>query len=315
MAFPVVTIDSLTHRYIERVALDALSLNINEADIFCLLGPNGSGKSTLFRILSTLVAPQSGTVRILGWDVLAERAKVRLAIGVVFQSPALDIHLTAEENLTHHGHLYGLAGATLRARVREMLERVQLADRAKERIKTFSGGMRRRVELAKGLLHRPRVLILDEPSTGLDPGSRIELWHFLNTLRERDGVTILLTTHLLDEAEHADRVAILDAGRLIACDSPAELKARIGGDVIELISDDPAALQTAIATKMKLTTTRTGQTLRLESERGPLLIAELMELFSGNLKSVSMSKPTLQDVFITLTGRKMDEPPKNGIAQ
>ncbi|HEY8667047.1 MAG TPA: ATP-binding cassette domain-containing protein, partial [Tepidisphaeraceae bacterium] len=198
----MVAIHGVVHRYGDRFALNGVSLTVQTGEIFGFLGPNGSGKTTLFRILSTLIAPTEGEVRMMGLDLRSQRDEIRRHIGVVFQSPSLDKQLTAEENLMHQGHLYGLRGAELRGRIGEMLARVGLAERPRERVGQFSGGMRRRVELAKGLLNRPRILLLDEPSTGLDPGARIDLWRYLREIQGNEGVTILLTTHLMEEAEH-----------------------------------------------------------------------------------------------------------------
>src|SRR6185437_1657324 len=206
-----------------------------------------------------------------------QREEIRRQIGIVFQSPSLDKQLTAEENLRHQGHLYGLRGAELESRIDEMLARVGLSERPREYVATFSGGMRRRVELAKGLLHRPRILLLDEPSTGLDPGARIDLWRYLREIREKDGTTILVTTHLMDEAEHCNRLAIMDRGRLIACDTPLALKDQIGGDVLTLTTDDPAVLGAGIQEKFGLTPILVGNTLRLERDRGHEFIPPLIE--------------------------------------
>jgi ABC-2 type transport system ATP-binding protein len=234
------------------------------------------------------------------------REEIRRQIGVVFQSPSLDKQLTAEENLRHQGHLYGLAGAGLERRIDEMLGRVGLAERPREYVASFSGGMRRRVELAKGMLHRPRVLLQDEPSTGLDPGARIDLWRYLREIREKDGVTILMTTHLLDEAEHCDRLAIMDRGRLIACDAPAVLKEQIGGDVITLTSEDPEALRGAIRERFAVEAKPVDRALRIERDRGHEFIPQLVEAFPGQIRSVSLGKPTLEDVFIHVTGRRFE---------
>ncbi|MCH7702051.1 MAG: ABC transporter ATP-binding protein, partial [Planctomycetes bacterium] len=224
-----VELEALSHRYGDRLALDAVSLQVAPASVFSLLGPNGSGKSTLFRILATLMAPSSGTARVAGLDVRAQRDQVRRRIGVAFQHPSLDAKLTVFENLRHQGHLYGLSGRALRERIRELLDRFALTDRAGDRTETLSGGLKRRVELAKALLHAPQILILDEPSTGLDPAARASLMDHLHQLRDQDGVTTLLTTHLMDEADRCDRIGVLDEGRLVALDGPAELKRTIGG--------------------------------------------------------------------------------------
>ena len=308
MPFPALQISHLSHRYGQRLALDDLSLRIAEAEIFGFLGPNGSGKTTLFRVLSTLIVPQEGAVTFrfgndgAGLDLRAARDAVRRQIGVVFQSPSLDKQLTAEENLRHHGHLYGLRGAELETRIDEMLTRVGLAQRPRELVGTFSGGMRRRVELAKGLLTRPKVLLLDEPSTGLDPGARIDLWRYLREIREQAGVTILVTTHLMDEAEHCDRLAIMDGGKVAACDTPDALRSRIGADVITLTGDDPDALVAAVRERFAVTAERVDSVVRIERERGHEFIPQLVEALAGRIRSVSLGKPTLEDVFIHVTG-------------
>ena len=227
----------LRHQYGDRVALAGVSFDVRPAEIFGLLGPNGSGKTTTFRILSTLMLPSGGRALIMGHDVAREPALVRRNIGVVFQAQSIDIKLSAEENLMLIGHIYGLRGAALKKRVSEMLGRVGLADRAKEKAETFSGGMQRRLELAKGLLHHPSVLLLDEPTTGLDPGARRDLWQYLHILRDEERVTVLVTTHLMEEAERCDRLAIYANGSVVALGTPAELKSEIGGDVILLESD------------------------------------------------------------------------------
>ena len=211
-AEPAVLIDRVSHRYGNREALRSVSFEVRAAEIFALLGPNGGGKTTLFRILSTSFAPTGGRAEVFGHDLVTQSAQVRQQMGVVFQAPSLDKKLSAAENLWHHGHLYGLRGQPLRQQMTEMLGRVGLSDRARDRVEKLSGGMQRRVEVAKGLLHRPRLLLMDEPSTGLDPGARRDLWDYLKESRERDRLTILLTTHLMGEAEQCDRVAILHRG-------------------------------------------------------------------------------------------------------
>ena len=308
--------DRLTHRYGERIALHELSVSVAPGAVVALLGPNGSGKTTLFRILSTLVPPQDGHAEIFGLSLAdpARREDVRRRIGVVFQNPALDKHLTAEENLAYHGHLYGLRGEALRDRVRELLRRVNLLDRAAERVGTFSGGMRRRVEVAKGMLHQPQLLLLDEPSTGLDPVARGQLWNVLDEARGRAGVTVLLTTHLMDEADRCDRVAIMDAGKLIAFDTPAALKERVGGDVITLKTRDAAAARAALRERLGVEADGSGgaagggpdgDVLRFERSRGHEFIPALIDALPGLVESVSVGKPTLEDVFAQATGRRL----------
>jgi ABC-2 type transport system ATP-binding protein len=299
--------DHLTHRYGERTALHDLSLSVDAGEIVALLGPNGSGKTTLFRILSTLVPPQEGRAAIFGVDLsdAAKRDEVRRRIGVVFQNAALDKQLTAEENLIYHGHLYGLAGGELRQRVRDLLGRVNLLDRAGERVSTFSGGMRRRVEVAKGMLHRPQLMLLDEPSTGLDPIARNEVWSYLAEVRQSDRVTVLLTTHLMDEADRCDRVAIMDVGKLIAFDTPATLKERVGGDVITLTTRDAERVRAILKDRFAIDAAATDEgTIRIERPRGHEFIPELIEALPGLVESVSVGKPTLEDVFVHVTGRR-----------
>ena len=312
---PVIQTEKLSHRYGARVALHELTLSVDAGEIVALLGPNGSGKTTLFRILSTLVPPQDGHAAIFRLDLsdAAAREQVRRRIGVVFPNPALDKQLTAAENLTYHGHLYDLRGAELKARVNELLTRVDLLDRAGERVSKFSGGLRRRVELAKGMIHRPQLLLLDEPSTGLDPVARAEVWRYLDEVRRSDGVTALLTTHLMDEADRCDRVALMDSGKLVAQGTPAALKDRVGGDVITLTTRDPAAAAAAaVATALKErfaidADASDPPTVRFERPRGHEFVPALIEALPGQVDAVSVGKPTLEDVFIHVTGRRFRE--------
>src|SRR5438270_5204645 len=248
----VISVQNLVHRYGDRTALNGVSFDVRPAELFGLLGPNGSGKTTLFRILSTLMLPTAGRATILGCDAVQEPARLRRQIGVVFQAQSIDLKLTAYENLWHQGHLYGLRGATLKKRIEEILSRVGLADRAQELVETFSGGMQRRIELAKGLLHHPGVLLLDEPTTGLDPGARRDLWQYLATLRDEEHVTVIVTTHLMEEAERCDRLAILNEGNLVALGTPAELKREIGGDVILIEAYNPESLADRIRIRFKV---------------------------------------------------------------
>ena len=301
---PVIEFENLSHRYGERAALEAVSFTVNSAEIFGLLGPNGSGKTTLFRILSTLMLPSSGSARVMGFDAAQSPAAVRRQIGVVFQAQSIDLKLTAAENLRHQGHLYGMSGAALGRRIQEVLEHVGLEERARERTQTFSGGMQRRVELAKGLLHRPSVLLLDEPTTGLDPGARRDLWQYLKSLREQEQVTVLITTHLMEEAECCDRLAILNEGRLVALGTPAALKSEIGGDVILLEARDPASLARRITERFGGSPSVFDGKVRLEREHGHRFVTDVVEAFPGEIEAMSVSKPTLEDVFIHRTGHR-----------
>jgi ABC-2 type transport system ATP-binding protein len=301
----VISVQNLLHRYENRTALNGVSFDVHAAELFGLLGPNGSGKTTLFRILSTLMIPTAGHAFVLGCDVARDASRLRNQIGVVFQAQSVDPKLTAYENLWHQGHLYGLRGSTLKKRVGEILTRVGLADRAKERVETFSGGMQRRIELSKGLLHRPGVLLLDEPTTGLDPGARRDLWQYLQILRDEEHVSVLVTTHLMEEAEKCDRLAIMNEGNLVALGTPAELKTEIGGDVILLdAAQDAGLLAEQIRVRFHVATTVLGNQVRIERENGHHFVPDLVEAFPGEIQAISVSKPALEDVFIHRTGHK-----------
>lgn len=288
-----------------RKALDGLSFRVAAGEIFGFLGPNGGGKTTLFRILATLARPQGGTVRVFGTDLGSEAPAVRRRLGVVFQNPSLDIHLTVRENLLHQGHLYGLGGRDLAGRIDAALERFGLSERESQRALELSGGLRRRVEIAKALLHGPRLLLLDEPSTGLDPGARRDLWSTLEELR-REGVTVLLTTHFMEEGDRCDRLALIDRGILVGEGSPAAMKEEIGGDVITLSGPDLEALARDLGTRFPdlVPEIRDGA-VRLERERGHELVARLIEALPGRVDSVTVARPTLEDVFLHRTGRRL----------
>ena len=304
-AAAVISVQNLVHRYENRIALNGISFDVRSAELFGLLGPNGSGKTTLFRILSTLMIPTAGRALVMGCDAVQEPSALRHRMGVVFQAQSIDPKLTAYENLWHQGHLYGLRGAALKKRVGEILERVGLADRARERAETFSGGMQRRIELAKGLLHHPGVLLLDEPTTGLDPGARRDLWQYLQILRDEEHVSVLITTHLMEEAERCDRLAILNEGNLVALGTPTELKSEIGGDVILLdAAHDAGSLADQIRSRFPVETAVLGNQVRIEREGGHRFVPDLVEAFPGEIQAISVAKPALEDVFIHRTGHK-----------
>ncbi len=300
----VIAVRGIVHRYQERTALNGVSFEVRPAELFGLLGPNGSGKTTLFRILSTLMVPSAGAATIVGLDAIREPAALRRHIGVVFQAQSVDPKLTAYENLWHQGHLYGLRGPELKKRIEEILSRVGLRDRAKDRVETFSGGMQRRIELAKGLLHHPEVLLLDEPTTGLDPGARHDLWQYLQVLRDEEHVSVIVTTHLMEEAERCDRLAILSEGNLVALGTPEELTREIGGDVILLEARDPQSLAQRIRERYHVDATVIDAHVRLEIEGGHRFVPDVVEAFPGEIQSLSVSKPTLEDVFIHRTGHR-----------
>ncbi len=304
MESPVIQIEGLTHFYDGRQALGGVSFEVRPAEIFGLLGPNGSGKTTLFRILSTLMLPSGGRAVIMGYDAARQPKELRRQIGVVFQAQSVDVKLSAAENLRHQGHIYGLSGSVLKSRIREMLTRVGLADRSNDKVETFSGGMQRRVELAKGLMHRPSVLLLDEPSTGLDPGARRDLWLYLKMLRDEEYVTIVVTTHLMEEAEHCDRLAILSEGRLVALGTPAELKRQIGGEIVLMETAVPDSLARRITERFGGAPTVLDGKVRLEREHAHRFVTDVVEAFPGEIDSISVHKPTLEDVFIDRTGHR-----------
>lgn len=294
----------LVHRYGERTALAGLDLQIEPGEIFALLGPNGGGKTTLFRLLSTLIPIQQGRASVLSYDLASQTQEVRRRIGVVFQAPSLDKKLSVTENLRHQGHLYGLAGKTLDERCEEMLGRLRLGDRRRDLVETLSGGLRRRVELAKGMLHHPRLLLLDEPSTGLDPAARSDLWDYLRLVQGEQGVTVMLTTHLLEEAEKADRLAILNAGTLVALDTPERLRASVGGDTLTITTDEPGGLAAAISDRLGLAAHEVDGSVRLELPDASQWVPRLVEAFPGRIETITLGKPTLEDVFIARTGHR-----------
>jgi ABC-2 type transport system ATP-binding protein len=319
---PAVDIAHVSYRYGEHEAIRDLSFCIGTGEIFVILGPNGSGKTTLFRVLSTLIPLQQGDVQMLGHELRREPAAIRTHLGVVFQAPSIDKKLTVMENIIHHGRLYGLGGSDLRTRADEMLARLGLTDRKNDLTEKLSGGLRRRVELAQGMLHRPRLLLLDEPSTGLDPGARSDVWQYLQQIRSSDGVTVVLTTHLLDEAERADRIAIMHRGQLAALDTPAALQAAVGGDSITIRTDNPDALAAEIRTQFNIEAMLLDGLVRLEQRDGHQWVARLGEAFPDRIQSITLGKPTLEDVFIHFTGHRFwsdddshDQPMKNSGAK
>ena len=302
----MIQVQNLTHRYGDRSALSGVSFEVKKGEIFGLLGPNGGGKSTLFRILATMMVPTEGSAAIAGCDVERGAAEVRRRVGVVFQTQSLDKALTVEENLRAQGHLHGLSGAVLRERMLDAMERLGLADRRKDLVETLSGGLRRRVEIAKALLHRPQVLLMDEASTGLDPAARRDLSRHVASLRDNQGVTILLTTHILEEADRCDRLALLHQGKIVKQGSPGELRSGIGGDVVVLETGDAETLAGGIAQRFGVQPARMDGQVRVEIANGHRFIAEVVEAFPGAVDSVRLHKPTLEDVFVHETGASIE---------
>lgn len=288
-------------------ALEDVSFDVEAGEIFGLLGPNGGGKTTLFKLLGTLLPVSEGALAIAGEDVQSRPDAVRAKLGVTFQSPSLDPKLTVWENVVCQGALYGLSGRELSAKGEEMLSSLGVLDRRGDYAEALSGGLKRRVEIAKGLLHGPQILLLDEPSTGLDPGARFDLWTFLDRLRRDQGVTVLVTTHLMEEAERCDRLGLLNAGKLIAVGTPDELRASVGGDCVTVSSNNPDDLAKRIDKQFGVSAKRIGETLRIEHEDAGAFVQNLYSTLPEMITSVSLGKPTLEDVFMQKTGHRFWE--------
>ncbi|MBF0426790.1 MAG: ABC transporter ATP-binding protein [Magnetococcales bacterium] len=307
-----IDIRQLTHRYpakrgqVRPPALDRLDLQIEKGTFFVLTGPNGGGKSTLFRILCGLLQPSSGQLLIDGHDSVREGAAVRRLMGVVFQKPALDPYLTVMENLRIHADMYGLDETAFQRRLADTLGWTGLEQRLGQVVKTLSGGLARQVELVKVLLHAPPLIMMDEPTTGLDPGSRHAFMQALREVQKREGLTVLLTSHIFSEAEVADRMAILQNGQLLAADAPAQLKAALGGNVVVIQTRDPDRLEAELKGKPGLTVHRCADELRVEGGDPRALVAELLATPRG-IHHLSIKEPTLEDVFIHLTGRSLEQ--------
>jgi ABC-2 type transport system ATP-binding protein len=304
---PLLEVQNLSYQYGSRKALQGLTFSVEKGEIFGFLGPNGGGKSTTFKILSTLYPTQPGQIKIFGLDLAQNTIAIRRRMGIVFQLPALDKKLKVRENLVHQGHLYGLSGKELRTRIDRDLERVGLKDRQKDKVEKLSGGLQRRVELAKALLNNPELVILDEPSTGLDPAARKEFWSHLENLRQTQGMTVLVTTHYLEEADRCNRLLILDQGQKVALGKPEDLKAEIGGEVLRLRAKEPALLAAQLVEKMSVKTRMVGELLQIEQPKAYQLVTPIMETFSNQILSLTLGLPTLEDVFIHKTGRRFAE--------
>jgi len=303
----LIEVENLTFLYGSKTALSGLAFSVGRGEIFGFLGPNGGGKSTTFKILSTLYSCRPGQIKMFGMDLSENKIAIRRKMGIVFQSPALDKKLKVRENLEHQGHLYGLSGGELQRRIDRDLNRLNLKDREKDKVETLSGGLQRRVELAKALLNDPELMILDEPSTGLDPAARREFWGHLETLRRSQGMTVLVTTHYLEEADRCDRLLILDQGKKVALGNPEELKAEIGGEVLRIKAKNPEALMGSISEKLKVQTLLVGGLIQIEQPKAHHLVAPLLDTFSGEVLSLTLGPPTLEDVFIHKTGRRFSE--------
>jgi ABC-2 type transport system ATP-binding protein len=309
---PIIEATNLTRRYADFTAADAVSLSVEPGEIFGFLGPNGAGKSTTINMLCTLLRPSAGSATVNGHDLVSGQHEVRRSIGLVFQDPTLDERLSAWQNMRFHAMLYSMPAQQFESRARELLEMVDLADKATANVATYSGGTKRRLEIAIGLLHRPKVLFLDEPTIGLDPQTRRRIWEYVNAVRETEGLTVFLTTHYMDEAEICDRIAVIDHGRIVACDSPSGLKADIGRDRVRLWTDGNGTQAAAARFLAEMGATvlpdRTDGALVLDVAGGRSFVPEAIraldaELGVGCVSAIALEQPTLDDVFVRLTGR------------
>ena len=304
---PAIEVNGLVRRFKSFTAVDGISFTVNAGEVFGFLGPNGAGKTTTVRMLCTLIRPSGGTAKVAGFDVVRQHNDVRRSIGIIFQDPSLDDRLTARENLRFHAMVYKVPRSEVNTRIAETLEWMELADRSKEIVRNFSGGMKRRLEIARGLLHSPRVLFLDEPTLGLDPQTRSRIWERLLTLRRERGTTLFLTTHYMDEAENCDRIAIIDHGRIIALDAPARLKAQVQGDCIHLETADDVAAEAEIRQRYGVDVVRDATGLHFEVENGAAFVPGLLRDLSVAVRTVNVRPPTLEDVFLKMTGREIRE--------
>jgi len=300
---PIITANNLTRKFKSLTAVDGVSFSVSEGEVFGFLGPNGAGKTTTINILCTLLSPTAGNASIAGYDCVRQPDEVRSSLGLIFQDTTLDTGLTAYENLKFHAYLYNLDRKLTEKRIDEMLEVVELTQRKRDPIKNFSGGMKRRLEIARGLLHYPRVLFLDEPTLGLDPQTRNTIWQFIAELRRREKITVFMTTHYMEEAENCDRIAIIDHGKIIAEGTPASLKGMVRGDIIHLVTDDNERACADIAKAFGLTCRQENGGLFIETERGDEFIPRLIHALTVRARSVNLQRPTLNDVFLKLTGR------------
>ena len=306
MTDTVIEAKGLVKKYGDLVAVAGIDLEVRAGEIFGFLGPNGAGKSTTISMLCTLLTPTAGVARVAGIDVVHDPAAVRQR-GLVFQDPSLDEQLTGRENLEFHAFVYSVPAQDRRRRIDEMLNLLQLADRAASPVKTYSGGMKRRLEIARGMLHQPQILFLDEPTLGLDPQTRKSIWTHLNELRSAKGVTIFMTTHYMDEAEYCDRIAIIDRGKIVALGTPEELKQMVGGDVVTITSTQPEDAAREINKLLGVTPTRDNGSLRMEVPDGKAFVPRLVRELSAPVDTVSLRRPSLDDVFLKLTGRAIRE--------
>jgi ABC-2 type transport system ATP-binding protein len=310
-----VTVRGLAKRFGDVEAVRGIDLDVVPGETFGFLGPNGAGKSTTIGMLCTLVRPTAGTATVAGHDVVAERDDVRRNIGLVFQDTTLDGYLTAEQNLRLHAELYGVPRAVARERMRQVLEMVGLWERRESKVRTFSGGMKRRLEIARGLLHSPRVLFLDEPTVGLDPQTRSSIWGYISELKRREAITIFLTTHYMDEAEHCDRIAIIDHGEIVVVDTPEALKASVGKDRVRIDTDDDDAAIAALRDRFEIAGRIAEGQVTFAVESGEQFVPRLFAGLGVPIRSVSVARPSLDDVFMAYTGSTIRDAEASGLDQ
>ena len=308
----MIEVQELRKRFDDFEAVRGVSFEVEPGEVFGFLGPNGAGKTTTINMLCTLAKPTSGSARVAGHDVVRERDDVRRNIGLVFQDPTLDGYLTAQQNLRLHADLYGVEQSLVPARMKQMLEMVGLWERRDSTVMTFSGGMRRRLEIARGLMHSPRVLFLDEPTIGLDPQTRSSIWSYIRQLREREEITIFMTTHYMDEAEYCDRIAIMDHGEIVALDSPETLKAGIGADRVRIETDDNDAAIEALRDRFDIEGRVAEGAVIFAVPGGEAFVPRLFAELGMPIRSVSVSRPTLDDVFMSFTGTTIRDAEQSG---
>ena len=307
MTTPMIDVENLAKSFGWVPAVKGVSFSVTGGEVFGFLGPNGAGKTTTINMLCTLLRPTSGRAMINGFDVIQERDNVRKSIGLVFQESTLDEYLTAEQNLRFHGYAYGIPAHAREERIHALLTLVELWDRRTSDVRNYSGGMKRRLEIARGLLHRPKVLFLDEPTLGLDPQTRRRIWEHILELRRTEDLTIFLTTHYMDEAENCDRIAVIDHGEIVALDTPEKLKDSMGGDLITIELDQVDGASRELKSRYGVEPRVEHQTVSFEVPHGSQFLPEFMRTFSVPIKSVSLRRPTLDDVFLKLTGRAIRE--------
>ena len=310
----IIEVENLVKRFGELAAVDGVSFGVREGEIFGFLGPNGAGKTTTINILCTLLRPTSGSATLCGHDVEREPNEVRRSVGLVFQDPSLDDKLSALQNLEFHVGVYNVPRAVAGQRIEEVLRMVDLWERRKDTVRAYSGGMRRRLEIARGLLHYPRVLFLDEPTLGLDPQTRFHIWEYILDLRRRENITVFLTTHYMDEANVADRIAVIDYGRIVALDTPDALKRMVGGDIVTVKVAQPDAAMAEIKQRYGIDSRHDSEGVSFEVPNGEEFIPALVRDFQSGMQAISVRRPTLDDVFMKLTGHEIREEGPGGDA-